>query len=178
MTAAILICVSALGVSAARWSGKLTNCRRFDDDEAGHAGFAAWLRGVRAAPVSLMVDMVDEDYRFETLPHTSGRDRKALVERKLKQLYRSTPYYAATLQTHEKGKRREDRFLYSALTAPETLAPWLAAIEARNLPVRGVYALPTVTAAAARLLKLEQPNLLVVSKHLAGLRQTFLKNGI
>ncbi len=42
-------------------------------------------------PAYLMADTVDEDYRFETLPHTTGKDRRDMVERKLKQLYRSTP---------------------------------------------------------------------------------------
>ena len=123
------------------------------------------------------VDTVDEDYRFETLPHASGGDRKQLVERKLKQLYRSTPYFSATLQERDKDKRKDDRYLFCALTNPELLAPWLKAIEARELPLAGVYPLPTVTAAALAKLKLKSPNLLLISKHIAGLRQTFLKNG-
>lgn len=177
MASRILICVSAAGASVATWKGKLTNCVRFENSDAGVAGFEEYLRSAKGTPVHVAVDTVDEDYRFETLPHTSAGDRKQLVERKLKQLYRTTPYFSATLQERDKGKRKDDRFLFCALTEAEMLAPWLNAIEAGELPLAGVYPLPTVTAAAVAKLKLKGPNLLIISKHVAGLRQTFLKNG-
>jgi hypothetical protein len=133
MSSRILICISSAGASVARWSGKITDCVRFDHTDEGHQGFEEYLRSSRGTPVHMAVDTVDEDYRFETLPHASGGDRKQLVERKLKQLYRTTPYFSATLQERDKGKRKDDRFLFCALTDTELLAPWLQAIEAREL---------------------------------------------
>lgn len=177
MGSRILVCVSAAGASVAHWRGKIVDCARFDDDEAGHAAFQKFLAAFRVAPVYVAVDTVDEDYRFETLPHTSGSDRKQLLERKLKQLYRNTPYFSATLQERDKGKRKDDRFLFTALSNADLVAPWLALIEARELPLAGIYPLPTVTAGVVGKLKLKSANLLLISKHIAGLRQTFLKNG-
>lgn len=177
MSSRILVCISAAGASVARWNGKITRCQRFENSDAGLAEFETFLRSVDGSPIHVAVDTVDEDYRFETLPHTSGNDRKQLVERKLKQLYRTTQYYSATLQERDKGKRKDDRFLFCALTDVEMLTPWMKLIEARGLPLAGLYPLPTVTVAAATKLKLKSPNLLVISKHAAGLRQTFLKNG-
>lgn len=177
MGSRILVCISAAGASVARWNGKITRCQRFENSDAGLAGFETFLRSVDGSPIHVAVDTVDEDYRFETLPHTSGNDRKQLVERKLKQLYRTTQYYSATLQERDKGKRKDDRFLFCALTDVELLTPWMKLIEARDLPLAGLYPLPTVTVAAATKLKLKSPNLLIISKHVAGLRQTFLKNG-
>ena len=123
MSSRILVCISAGGASVARWKGKITRCRRFENSEAGLAGFEEFLRGAEGTPIHVAVDTVDEDYRFETLPHTSGNNRKQLVERKLKQLYRTTPYYSATLQERDEGKRKDDRFLFCALTDTEELAP-------------------------------------------------------
>jgi len=177
MSSRILVCISAAGASVARWKGKITRCQRFENTEAGLAGFEEFLRVSEGTPIHIAVDTVDEDYRFETLPHTSGNDRKQLVERKLKQLYRTTQYYSATLQERDKGKRKDDRFLFCALTDTEVLEPWMKIIEARELPLAGLYPLPTVTVAAVTKLKLKSPNLLIISKHVAGLRQTFLKNG-
>lgn len=177
MSSRILVCISTAGASVARWNGKITRCQRFENTDAGLAGFEEFLRSAEGTPIHVAVDTVDEDYRFETLPHTSGGDRKQLVERKLKQLYRTTQYYSATLQERDKGKRKDDRFLFCALTDTEVLAPWMKIIEARELPLAGLYPLPTVTVAAAARLKLKSPNLLIISKHVAGLRQTFLKNG-
>jgi hypothetical protein len=177
MAARILICVSAAGASVARWNGKIAQCAHFDESDAGIAQFESYLRSIKGIPVHVVVDTVDEDYRFETLPHTSGGDRKQLIERKLKQLYRTTPYVSATLQDRDKGKRKDDRFLFCALTNTELLAPWLEAIEARDLPLAGIYPVATTAVAAVTKLKLKSPNLLLISKHAAGLRQTFLKNG-
>lgn len=183
MAKRLLVCISAAGVSVARWNGRLQGVTRFDNDEAGLQAFAGYLKAGGSAPVHVMVDSTDEDYRVETLPHTGGRDRRELVQRKLKQLYRTTPYIAAVPQpvarqkTRVKGTRREDRFLFAALTEADALAPWINAIGTRGLPVAGVFPLPAVTAAVLQQLKLKPANMLVISKGVAGFRQTFFKDG-
>ena len=94
-----------------------------------------------------MVDAVEEDYRFETLPHASASDRAEMVARKLKQHYRNTPYMAAWLLGRETDKRRDDRYLFSALTNPDLIADWLQPVAARELPIARDYLLPMVSAA-------------------------------
>ncbi|MEO8166306.1 MAG: hypothetical protein ABI619_13010 [Betaproteobacteria bacterium] len=106
----------------------------------------------------------------------SRRPLWEMVGRKLKQLYRATPYFSFALQERGSGKRRDDRYLFAALTNPELLIPWLRGIEANGMPVSGIYPLALVSASLIERLKLKQPNLLIVSKNSAGLRQTFFKN--
>jgi len=178
LEAKLLLCVSADQATVAAWRRrKLAECRRFDNDEQGWAAFSNYLRGARGLPVHVMVDTVDEDFRFETLPHARGRDRLEMVGRKLKQLYRGTPYYSWSLQERATGKRRDDRYLFVALTNPDVLAPWLRAIESNVLPVAGVYPLSIVSASLVERLRLKQTNLLIVTKNSAGFRQTFFKDG-
>jgi hypothetical protein len=182
MAARTLLCLSTAGVSAARWTGKLLEPRLFDDNDAGRIGLEQYLHQHARTPVWLMVDSVDEDYRFEMLPRVGGRDRRELLERKLRQIYRNSPYCAARAQPEPKGKRdkgvrREMRYLFTALTSSDQLTPWLQIIERSGAPLAGIYPLPTVTAGIAARLKLTEPNVLVISKHAAGLRQTFLKDG-
>jgi hypothetical protein len=179
MAKRVLLCASAFHLSAAVWNGsRLTVCRSFEDEPEGHAAFQAFLGTVTGIPVFLTADTVDEDYRFETLPHTSGSDRREMLERKLRQLYRSTPFYGAVLQDREKDKRRDDRFLLSALTNAEVFAPWLQVLIAAKTPVAGVFPLPLVTLGALKRLGLAEPSLLLVSKHEAGVRQTFVKDQV
>ncbi len=173
----LLVCISSAGASVALWRRGLVNCRRFSLDEAGEAEFAELLTTVHRVPVYFVVDTVEEDYRFETLPHTVGRDRREMIDRKLKQLYRNTPFASAQLQEREKDRRKDDRFLFMAVTDLEIIEPWVGAVMARGLPIAGVFPISAVTSAAVVPLKLRGPNLLIVSKHVAGLRQTFLKNG-
>lgn len=180
MARRVLVCLSQAGATAARWSGRLTEVASFNADSDGLEAFDAWLARLSGTPATVMVDGVEEDYRFETLPHTTGRDRQELLARKLKQMFRGTPFTSASIVAPASSKtsgRREDQVLFCALTAAEIIAPWLHILRERGLPLVAVHPLPTVTPAAAKLLKLESPNLLLISRHRAGLRQTFLKNG-
>src|SRR4051812_17274705 len=177
MAAKLLLCVSNDHVTAAVWRRhRLTACTRFNNNENGWAAFSNFLHGMRAMPVHIAVDTVDEDFRFETLPHARGRDRAEMVGRKLRQLYRATPYFSSELQERDSGKRRDDRYLFAALMNPDLLAPWLRALEAASLPVSGIYPLALVSVYLIEHLKLKQPNLLIISKNSAGLRQTFFKD--
>jgi hypothetical protein len=172
----LLVCISALQATAARWRGaKLTDCRAYSNDETGLSAFREYVSGLPHMPAFVMVDAVEEDYRFETLPHTFGSDRGEMVTRKLKQHYRNTPYIAAWLQGRDPGKRRDDRYLFSALTNPELVTDWLQAITEHDLPLAGVYLLPMVSAALPEKLQLKAANLLIVAQHVGGLRLTFFK---
>lgn len=177
MATKLLLCVSAEQATIGRWSrGRLSGCHRFPNDEDGRLAFGNYLRAARGLPVHIVVDTVDEDYRFETLPHVRGSDRAEMVGRKLKQAYRGTPYFAASLQDRDAGKRRDDRYLFAAITDPEQLNPWLNAIQANGLSVAGIYPLPMVTVSLVDKLRLKQANLLIVTKNSAGFRQTFFRN--
>ena len=177
MAAKLLLCVSNDQATVAVWRRRrLLSCTGFKNNEEGWLAFGKFLRVVRGLPVHIIVDTVEEDFRFETLPHIRGRDRAEMVGRKLKQLYRATPYCSYALQNRETGKRRDDRYLFAALTNPDLLIPWLRAIEANSLPVSGIYPLALVSIALVERLKLKHPNLLIISKNAAGLRQTFFKN--
>lgn len=176
MAARLLLCVSADQATAARWQGrKLSSIRQFANDENGWIGFASYVRGAKGAPISVLVDTIDEDYRFDMLPRASGGDRSQMVARKLRQLYRSTPYSAASLQERSAGRRGDDRYLFAALTDPEILSPWLNVLQQNRVPVAGLHLLPMTTLALIDRLKLKQPNVLLVAKSSAGLRQTFYK---
>ncbi len=172
----LLISVSAMQVSATRWQGgRLGTCVVFDNSEAGVAAFKDYLVHSPRLPAHIIVDAVEEDYRFESLPHSFGSDRSEMIARKLKQHYRNTPYCSARMQGRDAGKRRDDRYLFCALTNPELITPWLQAVVECELPVAGIYLLPTVSARLIEKLALKQTNLLVVSIHGTGLRLSFFR---
>lgn len=173
----LLISVSATQVCAARWQGgRFAGCNVFDNSEDGLSAFKDYLAQIRNLPVHMMVDAVEEDYRFELLPHTYGSERNEMVNRKLKQHYRNTPYCSARRQSRDAGKRRDDRYLFCALTNPELIAAWVQAITERGLPIAGIYLLPTVSQGLVEKLEIDQPNLLVVSIHSSGTRLTFFRD--
>ena len=173
----LLVSVSASQVSAARWHGRrFAVCDVFPYGDEGLAAFRDYLAQIRDLPVHMMVDAVEEDYRFESLPHSFGSDRSEMVNRKLKQHYRNSPYCSARLQGRDTGKRRDDRYLFCALTNPDLINPWVQAVIERGLPVAGIYLLPTVGQGLVAKLQLKQTNLLIVSIHSAGMRLTFFRD--
>ncbi|BCB25554.1 hypothetical protein SKTS_04400 [Sulfurimicrobium lacus] len=176
MTTKIIICVTTQHAIAAVFeSGKLGICQTFAVSEDGQRAFGNLLHAHPGIPVYLMVDSVEEDYHAEILPHASGSSRQELVRRKLKQLYRSTSYYTAWIQWRESDKRRDDHYMFAALTNAELLRPWLETLHVFQSPLAGVYLLPMVTQVLLARLKLAASDLLVVSKQNGGLRQSFFQ---
>lgn len=173
----LLICVSVLHATVAHWRGGwITDCQVFNNDDTGLEAFKEFLAPFSNEPAYLMVNAVEEDYRFEKLPHTFGSERIEIVGRKLKQHYRNSPYIAAWLLGRDSGKRRDDRYLFSALTNPDLVSGWLQAVAARGLPVAGIFLLPMVSTALIDKLQLKAANLLLVSQHSEGLRLTFFRD--
>jgi hypothetical protein len=173
----LLIAISGQGATAAHWrSGRIVEVRSFPDNETGQTGFKDFLAGFRDVPVFIVVDAIEEDYRFETLPHAFGRDRADMVNRKLRQHYRNTPYMSAMLLGRDSGKRRDDRYLFSALTNPELIDDWLQAVVARGLPVGGIYLLPMLSGTLVEKLGVKAPRLLLVFQRVGALRLTFFRD--
>lgn len=174
----LLLCISTYHLTAAVWArGQLRAVQEFTDDEAGQREFMVFLRTLRRVPLYIVVDTLDEDYRFDTLPRASGRDQAELVQRKLRQTYRNTPYCNAQVVLRDKQNKREDHYFFAALTNPEVLDPWLNLVLARKLPIVGIYMAPLSMGPIVRSVGLADRNTLVVTQHAAGLRQTFFKDG-
>jgi hypothetical protein len=132
----------------------------------------------------VITDTQAEAYQAETVPQLSRRDLKLLLNRKLGQRYRSTDYravvphrarpYAFIRNLARRRSRTTTRILY-ALINPETLAPWLGALERRALNVRGLYSLGALMTALIRDLNIPSgADALVVMRTAAGYRHAFV----
>lgn len=178
MAAKLLVYVSASDIVACRAAGRrIAETASFANNDDGVESFKSFAAASGSAPAFLLVDAVEEDYRFETLPHASGTDRAQMVERKLRQHYRSSSFNSAQLVGRESSKRRDDRFLFSALTNPELVTPWLDALAASGHPVGGIYLLPLVMPQLASALEPGTVNLLTVANLGTGIRLAFFRDG-
>lgn len=151
--------------------GKIVTQHEFNNSQEGREDFAAFLQSVRH-PVYLLADLIEEDFRQETVPHLTGRSRSALLQRKFEQFYRGTPFHQAALLQRQKTGRRDDDMLFSALTNPALITPWLAIMRAQQTPLAGIYSIPQIS---APLVKDHPSNhlLLISWEKSAGLRQTY-----
>ncbi len=132
----------------------------------------------------VITDTQAEAYQAETVPTLSRRDLRLLLTRKMEQRYRTTPYrsvvphrsrpYAFVRNLVRRGARTTTRILY-ALISPDTLAPWLEALERRALDVRGLYSLGALMPALRTHLKLpEKADALFVLRTASGYRHAFV----
>ncbi|HEY3657281.1 MAG TPA: hypothetical protein VGL34_20085 [Steroidobacteraceae bacterium] len=132
----------------------------------------------------VITDNQAEAYQAETVPTLSRRDLNLLLTRKLEQRYRTTGYrgvvphrsrpYAFIRNLARRRSPTTTRILY-ALINPETLAPWLDALERRALNVRGLYSLGALMPALTMHLKLPaRSDALIVLRTAAGYRHAFV----
>lgn len=158
--------------------GRLDQAYIFAADDAGFALFNRCLAELPQAPLCVLVDVVEEEYRQDTIPHVGALDRRAVLARKYARLFRGTTYHHALRQGREDEGRKDDRVLLTAITRPEVLSPWLAPLEAHRVPVTGIYSLPVLSERLAKRLEINASNVLLITLEKAsGLRQSFLRDG-
>lgn len=152
--------------------------REFAVPGAGTTEFERHLKELTEVPVHLLTDLAEEDFRLDTIPHVGARDRETILARKLGQIFRSTPFRYAVLQGREADGRRDDRVLYTAITNPDVLRPWLDVISRRHVPLAGIYSAAVFSSVMLRELDLVFPHTLLVTFTAGGaMRQTYFRSG-
>ncbi len=99
----------------------------------------AW-RPVRR--VRVLVDLIEEEFRLERLPHLSGADHRALVARKRRQLFQDAELVRVERLGRENHGRRDDRVLFGTVRASAVLERWSQALAAWGIGIAGYWSLP------------------------------------
>lgn len=174
----LILCMTNQTLTAGLWHGnKLQSYHVFNNHDEDHTAFSVYLSKYQNIDVYLIVDAIEEDYKLEALPHTTGNARREIVERKLSQFNRNSIYRAAHFINRDTDKRKDDNFLFVALSNTDFMQGWMDAIQAEHIPLVGVYLLPMVSQVMVRQMKLLAPNILLCERLSSGLRQTYLHNG-
>ena len=148
-----------------------------DWTKAGQADFQEWARANDTLLVQLLVDLPDEAFQQETLPHVVGNDRKALLSRKLQQLFFGTPYSTVRSLGREKKGRRDEIFLFAALTRPQALEPWLHPMHEVGIAVAGIHSPALLLPRLLNKKAVAEPQLIVLTIGSGGLRQSYFDHG-
>lgn len=175
----IILCVSSEQLTAGYWRiGHLKDYQIFHNNPQELEAFKAFLQLHSNTNIDCLVDAIEEDYRLEIFPHTRGKDRRDLIDRKLTQAYRGSLFRTALfLDRQPAQKRKDDRFLFLGLNQTDFLKPWLEVIDAQQAPLAGVYLLSMVSQSLVKALKIKSRHLLLVEKLATGFRQSYLFKG-
>lgn len=151
----------------------------FNPGEEGIDKFQTYLKATANTPVRILVDLIEEDFKKETIPHVGAADRKAIVRRLIDRQYRkSKDYVQYKVLEREKTGRKDDVLLYSVLSNPEILEPWLKPMQATGTAISGIWSLPLLSPKLFKKLNTQAKNVLLVSQQVpSNLRQTFIRNG-
>lgn len=180
MSAKKLLYLSDNRLAAWQWrGGKLSHAGDFNHDREGLANFGDYIAKSPNTPIYLLVDVIEEDFRNETIPHLVGKNRQALISRKLTQLFRTATYRHAVSQGREEGGRRDDKLLLTGLTNEDLVKPWVARIAQDKLPLAGIYSLPLLSQVLAKKLGLAASHQLLITRQASsGMRQSYFQEGM
>jgi hypothetical protein len=171
--------LSAHKAAVYQWKGgDLGSSFLFDANEEGRELFGRYLKESQNAPMFVLVDVFEEEFRRDTIPHVFGSDRDAIVSRKKARAFRDSQYFHYIVEGRETEGRRDDRVLMSAITNANLLRPWLKLLDEHKVPLAGVTSVPIFTKSLLKLLPEQKDNMLIVSlQSISGLRQTFVHKG-
>jgi hypothetical protein len=162
-----------------RWKNrKMPDIRSFEPTPSGFEEFSAFIAEHAPLNTLMLVDIIEEEFQSETMPHVTGKDRQALANKLLDKYYRNIVHRCFLPQGREKTGRKDDRVLLGALTNAKLIQPWLEVIRQNRIPLMGIQSVSTV---GERLLPYfnqeKEPTLLVTQQLPWTLRQSFYDEG-
>ncbi len=157
--------------------GAIVSRESFLATDAASRSAQSYMEKHRGLPTYFITDLVEEDFRLDTIPHLRGGDSEAIISRKLGQLYRGSNLRHAVIQGREEEGRRDDKVLYHAVTNTDLIKPWLALLEKIEVPLEGIYSSSVLSVRLLKALDLQFPHtLLVTVVPDFGLRQTYFRD--
>ena len=162
------------------WSRKtLAGACSFESNDEGYEKFRQYLESTEKTSTCMLLDVIEEDFRKEVIPHVYGKDKKAVLSRLMDRHYRSSRQYTySEVQQRQKHGRRDDEVLLAAITNPELVRSWIRIIESCDIPLSGILSLPLISKHLLSLIGVKKGYVLLVSQQVnSNLRQTFFKDG-
>jgi hypothetical protein len=162
------------------WDRKhFTGACSFEPDTDGLDKFRHYLETAEKTSTKLLVDVIEEDFRKEIVPHVFGEDRKAVILRLVDRYYRSSNQFTyAEIIGREKKGRKDDEVLIGGITNPYLIQQWISIIEECGIPLSGVWTLPLVSKKILPVIGAKKGSVLLVSQQVnSNLRQTFFRDG-
>ncbi|MCZ4306466.1 hypothetical protein O4G98_17145 [Zoogloeaceae bacterium G21618-S1] len=174
-----LLYLDANALHSFRWQqGSVVPTGRYPADDEGIKAFADAVRQAGSGLYTLLVDVVEEGFHADTLPSVRGPDRTAMLERKRSQAFFGTPFSGALSRGIDRnGRRRDERFLFVALTRPAVVEPWLQVLRVVNAPLTGIHSVALVIDSLIQRLAAPAERCLLVTYAPGGMRQTFVDQG-
>ena len=178
MSARRLLYLNTHRLSAYAWGqGSLHAEGVFENNEPGLAAFRDYLGQHARCHFSLLANIAEEGHVLETIPFLQGRDREALIARKIGQHFMGSPLAATFSLGYEKTRRKNEKLLISALTNPAHLEPWLSRLREVEAPLAGIYTVAQLGGGLLRKLGWPCHRCLLLTMQDHSIRESFVVDG-
>ncbi len=150
----------------------------YENNQQGLEQFEKYLKISIKQPIQILLDIIDEDFFLESIPHVLGRDQKAIIKRKVERLFNNNfGFYYSQIQGRDKQGRRNDKLFLSGLNNADFLNTLLKLLHQHHVPVAAIWSLPLLNLSLIKRLKLNDDKLLIVSRQNDDhLRLSFINN--
>jgi|GEM_PF-5853801 len=150
----------------------------FPHSSAGKNELTEFLSSHPKTPTKVIVDIIEEDFRRESVRSMGASDRKIVTQRYLDRHFRdSSGYTAATYQGKSAEEKNHDNILYSGITNTEQLDEWLEPFTREDIPICGIWSVPLMLTQLKKQLSPPPNSVLVFQQDWQTLRQVLLVNG-
>ena len=173
-----LLYLSSHQATAFSWQGgALVGEGLFEATDEGYRKFAAYLSQRKNGIFAILANVSEEGFQIETMPFLQGADRRAIIQRRMGQLFFNATLTASLSLGHEKSRRKDERVMLAALTNTSFFEPWLAAINDAEVALSGVYSLPLLGPSLLKKLGIAEDRCLLLSVQDQSIRQSYFEKG-
>lgn len=158
--------------------GAVTARLDFACDNNGFEQFEFFLSNCTKQKSQLLLDVREEDFIREQVPHVSGADRKELLDRMERRVFRDAEYrFTKPLGRMEDG-RKDDLVLFSSLLDNESFNRCMALFYEHATPISGVWSVAFLGERLLAKLKAKEESILLFSRQMrSAVRETLFKKG-
>ena len=158
---------------------QLVGSSSFEPTESGLDQFRSYLLQTENIPGKFLVDVIEEDFRNEKIPHVGSKDRKAVINRLIDRYYRSSEEFCySEVISREKSGRKDDIVLLGAMTNPQLIQPWLSILDECEVVLSGIWTLPIISKSILKTIGASSGIVLLVSQQVnSNVRQTLFRDG-
>ncbi len=172
-----LLFVSDRGLSLTGW--RCHYCLSKLECENSDVGWVALLeviRGKKMTVLDVVFNLMDEAFSSVTVPYVGVLERKALYQRRLQKEFEEPFLTAVRFQFRHREGRRDARLLLLSLGQKETLKGRFQDMYRAGVQEVSLYTLPLVAEALLESAGQTNKNVLLLSQHNDGFRQSFYRN--
>lgn len=160
-------------------ANELIGSSSFEPTDVGLADFRHYLEQTENISSRFLVDVIEEDFRNETVPHVNAKDRQAVISRLIDRHYRSSQNYSySEIVGRKKTGRKDDIVLLGAMTNPELIQPWMTILDECEVTLSTILTLPLLSKNILKSIDATKGVVLLVSQQVnSNVRQTLFRDG-